>query len=198
MPTGVALPDAREQLFAAAERVLIRDGAHRLTSRAVTAEAGVAKGVLHRHFADLDEFLTDLVRERIDGLGQIAAELEVKIGNDDLVSNLSTALTDIFTPTARGLIALISSRDIVRTRLRETSPQGVPLLSEATNVLSTYLRGEQQAGTLSRQADPNILALTLIGTGHLLFAGETSASAGVDAVREMVAPIVRSIGLPQR
>jgi AcrR family transcriptional regulator len=42
MPTGVALRDAREQLFAAAERVLLRAGPNGLTSRAVTAEAGVA------------------------------------------------------------------------------------------------------------------------------------------------------------
>ena len=36
MPTGVALRDAREQMFAAAERILLRAGPHALTSRAVT------------------------------------------------------------------------------------------------------------------------------------------------------------------
>lgn len=44
MPTGVAIRDVREQLFAAAERVLLRDGPSALTSRAVTSEAGCAKG----------------------------------------------------------------------------------------------------------------------------------------------------------
>lgn len=198
MPTGVALHDAREQLFAAAERVLIRDGVQRLTSRAITDEAEVSKGVLHRHFADLDDFLTKLVRDRIDGLEEITADLKAKVGNGDLISNLSIALTDIFTPTACGLIALISSRDAVRTRLRETSPHGVPLLSEATTALSPYLQAEQQAGTLNREANPDTLAFTLIGTGHLLFAGATSASVEVDAVRDMVEPIVRAIDLPQR
>jgi hypothetical protein len=51
VPTGVALPDPREQLFAAAERILRRAGPQALTSRALTTEAGCAKGVLHRHFA---------------------------------------------------------------------------------------------------------------------------------------------------
>ncbi|MEY9997042.1 hypothetical protein ABIE67_009074 [Streptomyces sp. V4I8] len=46
MPTGVHLRDARQQLFDAAERVLLRDGPNGLTSRAVTDEAGCAKGVL--------------------------------------------------------------------------------------------------------------------------------------------------------
>ena len=57
MPTGVAIRDVRQQLFAAAERVLLRDGPSGLTSRAVTAEAGCAKGVLHRHFADFPLFV---------------------------------------------------------------------------------------------------------------------------------------------
>ena len=69
MPTGVALHDPREQLFAAAERILLRDGPQALTSRAVTTEAGCAKGVLHRHFADFDDFLAALVRDRIAQLG---------------------------------------------------------------------------------------------------------------------------------
>ena len=40
MPTGVAIRDAREQLFDAAERVLLAGGPSALTTRAVTAEAG--------------------------------------------------------------------------------------------------------------------------------------------------------------
>ena len=75
MPTGVALRDVREQLFAAAERVLLRDGPHALTSRAVTAEAGCAKGVLHKHFADFDAFLAELVMDRIARLETAESEL---------------------------------------------------------------------------------------------------------------------------
>ena len=56
MARGVAIPEVREQLFAAADRVLTRTGPAGLTTRAITAEAGVANGVLHRHFRDLDSF----------------------------------------------------------------------------------------------------------------------------------------------
>src|SRR2546423_14869836 len=65
VPTGVAIRDPRQQLFDAAERILLRAGPSALTSRAVTAEAGCAKGVLHRHFADFDAFLAELVLDRI-------------------------------------------------------------------------------------------------------------------------------------
>lgn len=75
MPTGVALRDVREQLFDAAERVLLRDGPSALTSRAVTAEAGCAKGVLHRHFADFDAFLAEFVLDRARRMDAQAAVL---------------------------------------------------------------------------------------------------------------------------
>ena len=70
MPTGVAIRDVREQLFDAAERVLLRDGPNALTSRAVTTEAGCAKGVLHKHFADFDAFLAEFVLDRIARLDE--------------------------------------------------------------------------------------------------------------------------------
>jgi AcrR family transcriptional regulator len=190
MPTGVALHDARAQLFAAAERVIARDGVNGLTSRAVTDEAGVAKGVLHRHFADFDDFLAELVRDRIGLLGQEASRLDEVVGKGRLVSNLADALTRIFTPTALGLIALISSRHRLRTRLREITHRGVPILSEACTILSSYLRAERQVGRVLPHADTDALAFTLIGTGHLLFAGELGGLPDADAVEEVTESIV--------
>ena len=68
VPTGIPIRDIRDQLFDAAERVLLRDGPSALTSRAVTTEAGVAKGILHRHFPDFDAFLAALVLTHIERL----------------------------------------------------------------------------------------------------------------------------------
>src|SRR6201993_3903756 len=80
LPTGVAIRDPRGQLFEAAERVLLRDGPEALTSRAVTAEAGVAKGVLHRHFADFDAFLAELALDRTARIDRMAAGLRAAAG----------------------------------------------------------------------------------------------------------------------
>src|SRR4051795_8104669 len=100
MPTGTALSDARQQLLAAAERVLLRDGPNALTSRAVTAEAGVAKGVLHRHFADFDAFLAELVLGRIRRLAGLGTDLRARAGSGTVTGNLTDALTALFDPVA--------------------------------------------------------------------------------------------------
>jgi AcrR family transcriptional regulator len=51
------MPAAREQLFDATDRLLRRDRPAGIATRAITDEAGVAKGILHNHFGDLDTFL---------------------------------------------------------------------------------------------------------------------------------------------
>ncbi|GAA1444087.1 TetR/AcrR family transcriptional regulator [Leifsonia poae] len=190
MPTGVALRDARAQLFAAAERVVARDGVSGLTSRAVTDEAGVAKGVLHRHFADFDDFLAELIRDRIALLDQEATRLDASVGRERVVSTIADALTRIFTPIDLGLIAVIGFREELRGRLRQTTPRGVPIVTEASAVLSRYLTAERRLGRLTPQADPDALAFTLIGTGHLLFAGELGGLPDADAVEEVVESII--------
>ena len=97
MPTGIAIRDARAQLFDAAERVLLRAGPHALTSRAVTTEAGVAKGVLHRHFADFDAFLAELTLDRAARIDAEAAVLRAAAGTATVAGNLAVALTLIGT-----------------------------------------------------------------------------------------------------
>ncbi len=128
MPTGVHIRDVREQLFDAAERVLLRDGPSALTSRAVTTEAGVAKGVLHRHFADFDAFLAELVLNRIARLDSQAAALRNSAGTGTVADNPTGALTTLFGPAAVAIVGLIISRDALRTRLRQAGSARVPLL----------------------------------------------------------------------
>ncbi len=89
MPTGIALSDARGQLFEAAERVLLRDGPSALTSRAVTTEARCAKGVLHRHFADFEAFLAELVADRIARTDGQAAVFRDAAGTGTVAGNLT-------------------------------------------------------------------------------------------------------------
>jgi AcrR family transcriptional regulator len=186
----VHIRDVREQLFAAAERVLLRDGPSGLTSRAVTTEAGCAKGVLHRHFADFDAFLADLVEDRIARLDAQAAALRDSAGTGTVTGNLTDALTELFGSVALAIVPLITFRDELRARLRRTRPTGVPLLAEATAMIASYLAAERDLGRLAPGADVDMLAPTLIGGGHLLFADRTGPPPEDGAVRRMVTTII--------
>src|SRR5919204_6261552 len=83
----------------------------RLTSRAVTDEAGCAKGVLHRHFTDFDAFLADLVLDRAAQLETQANALRESAGTATVAGNLTSALTTLFGPIPAAIIPLITFRD---------------------------------------------------------------------------------------
>lgn len=190
MPTGVALRDARDRLFDAAERVLLRDGPSALTSRAVTAEADCAKGVLHRHFADFDTFLTELALDRIARLESQDAALRNSAGTSTVAGNLTGALTALFQSVALAIVGLVTSRDDLLARLRQASPTGIPLLTEATTMVASYLSAERELGRIAADAEIDTLALTLIGTGHMLFAGREGAPLEAGAVHKIVTTVI--------
>ena len=193
MPTGVAIRDVREQLFDAAERVLLRDGPNALTSRAVTTEAGCAKGVLHRHFDDFDAFLAEFVLDRVGRMDLQAAALRESAGTGTVAGNLTGALTALFGSVAVAIVPLITFRDELRARLRQAWPAGVPVLTEAAVMIASYLSAERELGRIAADADVDTLAPTLIGAGHLLFADRTAAPPEAGAVRKMVTTVIARV-----
>ncbi|MQY27957.1 TetR/AcrR family transcriptional regulator [Nocardia aurantia] len=193
MPTGVAIRDVRRQLFDAAERVLLREGPSGLTSRAVTAEAGFAKGVLHRHFEDFDAFLADFVLDRAERMDTQAAALRDAAGTGTVVGNLTDALTALFESVAVAVVALVTFRDELRSRLRQSWPAGVPILTEGAIMIGDYLTAEVELGRIAPAAEVDALAPMLIGTGHLLFADRTGRRPDPDAVRRAVANVVGGV-----
>jgi AcrR family transcriptional regulator len=190
VPTGVALRDVRDQLFDAAERILLRSGPHALTSRAVTTEAGCAKGVLHKHFADFDTFLTELVLDRITRVEAQAEALREAAGTGTVTDNLVEALSHVFGSVAVAIISLITFRDGLRAKLRAVRPPGVPLATEAMAMITGYLTAERSLGRIAAHADVEMLALTLVGSGHLLFAGRDGTPPAQEEIRKVVTSVL--------
>lgn len=194
MPTGVALRDPRALLFDAAERVLRRDGPSLLTSRAVTAEAGVAKGVLHRHFADFDAFLAELVLDRVAQLTAPVAGLGDAVGTGTVAENLTDFLLSLFGPVTVAIVALVITRDGLRTRLRDAGAARIPLIADGTTAVATYLRAERDLGRVGTAADVDALAPALIGAAHLLFTDPDRATPDAAAVRRLVTTVIAGVG----
>ena len=193
MPTGVALRDVREQLFDAAERILLRDGPSALTSRAVTTEAGCAKGVLHRHFDDFDAFLAEFVLDRNERMDPLAGALREAAGTGTVAGNLTNTLEAVFGSVAVAIVALVTFRDELRARLRRTWPAGVPILTEAVIMIASYLAAERDHGRVAADADVETLAAMLIGSGHLLYADRTGAPPATEAVHKVVTAVIAPV-----
>jgi AcrR family transcriptional regulator len=194
LPTGVAIRDPRGQLFEAAERILLRDGPEALTSRAVTAEAGVAKGVLHRHFADFDAFLAELALDRIARIDRQAAGLRAAAGTGSVAGNLTAALPELFSPAVLALSRLVIMRDELRTRLRAATGSRIPVISESTELARGYLAAERDLGRIAADADIGTLAPMLVSAVHLLFT-DTDTDGAVpeaDAIARVVSAALAS------
>jgi hypothetical protein len=92
------------------------------------------------------------------------------------------------------VVALVTFRDELRARLRQSRPAGgVPLHREATAMDADYLAAEQGRGRIAADADLAVLAPTLIGAGHLLFADRTEPPPDTEAVRRMVAAVLGGV-----
>jgi AcrR family transcriptional regulator len=177
-------------LFDAAERVLARDGVSGLTSRGVTEEAGVAKGVMHRHFDDFDAFLAELIVDRAARLDNAANALLGAAGTRTVVDNLADALSLVFSPLAVSMVALIITRDGVRDRLRDAGAARFPLIAEGAAMITAYLAEEQALGRVAATADSSTLSHMLIGSVHLLFTDRESGSPEAETLRRVVATVV--------
>ncbi len=184
--------DAQQQLFDAAERVLLRGGPNSLTSRAVTAEAGVAKGLVHRHFADFDAFLSELVLDRITRLEAQTQALLDSAGTGTVADNLTDALVEMFSPVAVAIVGLIIARDNLRTRLREAGTARIPLLGEGTAMIRAYLAAERNLGRLAHDTDVRTLAPTLTGAVHLLCTDQETAPPDGTEVHKIVTTVIGS------
>jgi AcrR family transcriptional regulator len=196
VPTGVALRDAREQLIDAAERVLVREGPRALTSRAVTTEAGVAKG-LAPTLPDFDALLLELVLDRCPRVNERSAVLVAAAGTRTVADNLTEALMELYASVAVAVavavVALLIFRDDLRRRLRGTRPEGVPILSEAVVMISGYLTAEGMLGRIVLNADIDALARSIVGAVSLLFSDRDAAPVTTEAVHRLIGTVIAGV-----
>ncbi|MFF0748599.1 TetR/AcrR family transcriptional regulator [Streptomyces sp. NPDC004267] len=190
-PRGVVTPDVRERLFAAAERVVERDGPGALTSRAVTTEAGCAKGLLHTHFAGLDEFVAELVLDRFARTALKAAALSGLAGEGTVAGNLDAVVLVLFASGGPALSGLAVTRPAAAQRVREALESGAPGFDAIQESVAGYLTAERDRGRLAGTADPHAIALAVVGTAHhLLMTSRPGAPDPRAEMRRLVAALL--------
>jgi AcrR family transcriptional regulator len=186
-PRGVARPDVRERLFAAAERVLARGGPTALTSRAVTSEAGCAKGLLHNHFRSLDGFLVELALDRVGRVAQRVGRLADEAGKETVRGNVLGAALALLDAPGPMLAGLAATRPVTFAHVRQAMYDGESTFKTIQQVITDYLEAERAIGRLPADADTATLGLALVGTVHHLLM--TSGMEG-EAVRRHIERLV--------
>lgn len=167
-PRGVAIPGLREQLFQATDRLLARDGPAGLSTRAITSEAGVANGVLHRHFRDLNAFLAEYAADRLQAIADSAATLPARAGHGTITGNLTDAALALFGPDAVALMNLVAARPELATAAEHATVAGSGGLGDIEENFAAYLDAEKKLGRIAANADTQTHALALLGTVHHL------------------------------
>jgi AcrR family transcriptional regulator len=193
VPTGIHIRDARLQLVDAAERILLRDGPSALTGRALTSEAGVAKGVLHRHFDGFDDFLVEVVDRRAARIDEQARALLASAGTSAVSDTLIDALVELFDRAVVSIIAIVTFQDGLRRRLLDAGASGIPLLSEACAMFAGYLGAERELGRIAADADVDALGIAVVGAGHLLFADTMAGPPSRERVARVVDAIIADV-----
>lgn len=105
-----------------------RDGAAALTSRAVTAEADCGKGVLHTHFARLDEFVAELVLDRFASSARRAEALDAKVGQATVAANLQDIVLALLEALPPAVVGLPAKSRVLPARGAASRPRCVLLL----------------------------------------------------------------------
>lgn len=196
MPRGVAIPEIRQQLFAAAERVITRDGPGRLSGRAVTTEAGVATGLLYAHFTDLDDFLAAYAVDRAFLISAEAAALPDRAGRGGIAANLADAVLAISPATVLASVRLLVARPELTERVHAVLGDNTAGLEAIAGAAATYLTDEQRHGRVSRAADPQALALAVVGVFHHLVLTVNSESRLHRRFRRAIAGLIDPFTVP--
>jgi AcrR family transcriptional regulator len=186
---GVPRPDLREELFAAADRIMAREGAAGLTSRAVTDEAGCAKGNLHNHFDGFEGFLAQYARDRVQRAVHQLSDLPRRAGHGEVADNLTDAAVALFNSGAVPVAVLITSRPTLAAQISAAVAPGSALRS-IEGLFADYLTTERDLGRLPADTDPDVLAFTLVGAIHHMFFTHPGHELSPGQVRRIVTTLL--------
>lgn len=195
MPRGVARAAGREMLLEAAQQLLEAAGPSALTVRSIAEAAGVATGLLYRHFGDRDELLVALVVRGFRTQAEQSADLHGRVGQDSVQANLSWYGHTVVQPGTRALARLMSVRpDLLASVQAALGRPDTPGLDHMEDTVQAYLEGEQRQGRVNPEAVTSSAAVILVSAWHrLLTSNPTATTSDADAVTNVVRTLVAGL-----
>ena len=179
----------RDDILAAAEKIMRDEGFARATTKQIAKEAGYSEAALYKHFSDKSEIFLAVLGERLSGLPRLLDELAEHAGHYSLWANLTRitrSALDFYVATFPIAVSVFSSQDLLiahRNRLREVGagPEQVRI------GVARYLRAERDRGRINRRSDPDSASSLLIGACFqeaflINFSGEHPDGATLDTL----------------
>ena len=193
-PRGKAIPQLRERLILAGERLLTAGGPGAVTARAVAQEAGVATGLLYHHFADFDDFLAALVLERFRAQARQVAGFPDRAGTRTVTDNLAAAAAALLESPALAVADLVRTRAGLSVKVMGELGAGAPGMREVQRAIVGYLDAERRIGRIAAAADTEAAALLLMGAAHhLLLMHGSGLSDPAGLARRIAAAVVTGL-----
>jgi AcrR family transcriptional regulator len=178
--------DLREHLIAVAARLIDHRGSAGLSVRDIAREARVADGVLYNYFADKEDLLAQALLAHVGAVMASAPQLLPPAGTGSVAANLrvfferGVAVLSRVAPAFAGLMA----QPKVLTRFHgmvggdaafsaAPADQGGHHERDGDGggrgfgeLLTSYLRAEQEIGRIDRAADVDAVTMLLVGAMH--------------------------------
>lgn len=153
----------RDQILAAASRIMREQGYARATTKEIARAAGYSEAALYKHFADKTEIFLGVLSEQLPALAALLTELTAGKGTvrANLVKVARAAIE--FYAASFPISASVFSTSELRTKHRDAVAERGAGPRTAQRRLSEYLRAEQRLGRLPRATDADALAALLLG-----------------------------------
>lgn len=160
-----SLTSVDRRLVDAARQVILDKGLARATTREISRAAGLAEGTIYVHFHDKLALFSAVLDELLPAFLRVMEPLPGRAGSRTVAENLTEVAEGAITyyrdllPIGAAMFAEPELLAAHRARLRQEGkgPQ------KGHRIVADYLRAEQALGRVDPAADPEAVALLLLG-----------------------------------
>ncbi|MFD5120731.1 TetR/AcrR family transcriptional regulator [Streptomyces sp. NPDC058385] len=156
---------ARVRIVDAAHELMLSIGLARATTKEIAKAADCSEAALYKYFANKEELFVTVLSERLPKLGPLLTELSKEPGAKSVEENLTEIAREaaLFYEQTFPMAASLYAEPQLKRRHEEALREMGAGPHRPIQGLDAYLRSEQEAGRISRDADTYAAASLLLG-----------------------------------
>lgn len=187
----------RERIVDAAAEVMRTLGLGAATTKEIARAAGYSEATLYKHFASKEDLFLEVLRTRLPPLVEVLADLPRQVASGDLQGTLERVARQAFDFFMQGIpiTASVFSAPALLARHRDRVHEQDAGPHVPMELLTDYLRAEQHAGHLHREASASAAATLLMGAcfQQAFLATFSGAAPSADERDQLVADLVSTL-----